>query len=208
MKKIVLFVCISFVWIALQACQEKEKKVTEKKDSLKNLPKQDTLQIVLDEPSDTLSSFVDNSSFSIQFPDSPERTENPEKKSVEYLLSLNDDTTRYVLYYQDYKEGEIEKYGVKSFLENQKKQIVQSYQFAEKDIIENKEITLDNHIGFSLRAGAKENFFLVYRIYAVKNRVYQISISDLKKYPEEKAIQSFFESFKIKNKLTGSISKS
>ncbi|GAB4123325.1 MAG: hypothetical protein OHK0045_23720 [Raineya sp.] len=151
---------------------------------------------------------IEEDLFKINFPESPEKTVDTVDKTVEYLVSQKSDSVRFLLYYRDYKMESIEKYGgAEKFLNNQEKQVIEGQKFREKDIVENKKINIDGNPGLSLKVGAAENFFLVYRIYLVKNRVYQLGISSMTKYPSDKEIEDFFGSFQLK-KPNQNISKS
>lgn len=143
---------------------------------------------------------IEEELFKINFPEFPEKTEDTIDKTVEYLVSQKNDSVRFLLYYRDYKTESIDKYGgAEKFLNNQEKQVIEGQQFTEKDIVENKKIMIDGYPGLSLKAGASGNFFLVYRIYLVKNRIYQLGISSMTKYPTDKEIEDFFGSFQLKN---------
>lgn len=185
--------------LVLSACHSqnssKDKKV---KDSLAS--KQSATTFV--------SVTIEEELFKVNFPEFPEKTEDTVDRTVEYLVSQKNDSVRFLLYYRDYKAESIDKYGgAEKFLDNQERQVIVGQQFTEKDILENKKITIDGYPGLSLKAGAAGNFFLVYRIYLVKNRVYQLGISSMTKYPTEKEIEDFFGSFQLKTPST-KVSKS
>lgn len=156
----------------------------------------------------TFSVTIEEELFKISFPEFPEKTEDSIDRTVEYLVSQKSDSVRFLLYYRDYKPESISRYGgAEKFLDNQERQVIEGQKFAQKDILENKKISLEGYPGLALKAGSADNFFLVYRIYLVENRVYQLGISSMLKYPTEKEVESFFGSFKLKNK-TPKVSKS
>lgn len=185
--------------LVLSACHsQNSSKDSETKDSLQS--KQSGKPLV--------SVTIEEELFKINFPEFPEKTEDTIDRTVEYLVSQKNDSVRLLLYYRDYNAESIDKYGgAEKFLDNQEKQVIVGQQFTEKDILENKKIVLEDNPGLSLKAGAAGNFFLVYRIYLVKNRVYQLGISSMTKYPTEKEIEEFFGSFQLKTPNT-KVSKS
>jgi hypothetical protein len=190
-----LFIISALSTFTLSSCNSSNKKVKEQ-DTKKN----DSSIVVLDTITPTLSSpIIEEELFRINFPEPPEKEIDTADQSVQYIVSQYGDSVRYMLYYRDYEPGKIQKYGEKKFLENQEKQIIDTHKFTEKQIIENKDITLGSYKGISLKAGASGNFYLVYRIYLVENRAYQMSISSVKGYPSEKEINLFFESFQLKS---------
>jgi len=194
------FFIFGFFVAVLSACHSE--------NSLKNSETKDSLQSKQQTSTPIVSVTIEEDLFKINFPEFPEKTEDTADRTVEYLLSQKNDSVRFLLYYQDYDIKSIEKYGgAEKFLNNQEKQVIVGQKFSEKDIIENKKIVLDGYPGLSLKAGAAGNFFLVYRIYLVKNRVYQLGISSMTKYPSEKEIEEFFGSFQLKTPST-KVSKS
>ncbi len=191
------FTLILLVWVGF-ACDSQKISTKDKKDTSNSAKPGKAIISVL----------VEEDGFKINFPEIPEKTEDSIDHTVEYLLSQKNDSVRFLLYYRDYKLESINKFGgAEKFLNNQEKQVIEGQKFAEKDIIENKKISLDGYPGLSLKAGATGNFFLVYRIYLVENRVYQLGISSMTKYPSDKEIEDFFGSFQLKAK-SSKISKS
>ncbi|MCU0437695.1 MAG: hypothetical protein MUC49_07240 [Raineya sp.] len=171
-----------------------------KKEKEQNSKKNDAPIVVLDTITPILGSpIVEEELFRINFPEPPEKEIDSADQAVQYIVSQKGDSVRYMLYYRDYEPGKIQKYGEKKFLENQEKQVIDTHKFTEKQIIENKGISLGSYKGISLKAGASGNFYLVYRIYLVENRAYQMSISSVNGYPSEKDIDLFFESFQLKS---------
>jgi len=159
----------------------------------------DTLKAKLSENA-VVSVTIEEDFFKINFPEFPEKTVDTIDKTTEYLVSQKNDSVRFLLYYRDYKSESIDKYGgAEKFLDNQEKQVIEGQQFRENDIVENKKISIEGYPGLSLKAGASGNFFLVYRIYLVKNRIYQLGISSMTKYPTDEEIEDFFGSFQLKN---------
>jgi hypothetical protein len=197
------FFIFSFLVAILLACHSQNSTTDRKKDS----KTKDSFQVKqMDTPLASVT--IEEELFKINFPEFPEKTEDSTDKTVEYLLSQKNDSVRFLLYYRDYKTESIEKFGgAEKFLQNQEKQVIEGQKFTEKDIVENRKILLNGYPGLSLKAGAAGNFFLVYRIYLVKNRVYQLGISSMTKYPTEKEIEDFFGSFQLKTP-TDKISKS
>ena len=193
------FFIFGLLVLVLSACHSQNSlKDSETKDSLQS--KQSGKPFV--------SVTIEEELFKINFPEFPEKTEDTVDRTVEYLVSQKNDSVRLLLYYRDYNAESIDKYGgAEKFLDNQEKQVIVGQQFTEEDIVENKKIVLEGNPGLSLKAGAAGNFFLVYRIYLVKNRVYQLGISSMTKYPTEKEIEEFFGSFQLKTPNT-KVSKS
>lgn len=189
---LILLVCVGF------ACDSKKISTKDNKDTSNSTKPGKAIVSVL----------VEEDLFKINFPEIPEKTEDSTDNTVEYLLSQKNDSVRFLLYYRDYKPESISKFGgAEKFLNNQEKQVIEGQKFSEKDIIENKKISLEGYPGLSLKAGAAGNFFLVYRIYLVENRIYQLGISSMTKYPTDKEIEDFFGSFQLKAK-SSKISKS
>ncbi|KOY87066.1 hypothetical protein AD998_13770 [bacterium 336/3] len=185
-------VLFSFILLSCSTPTKKGKEQVVKKD--------DSTIVILDTLTPTIGSpIVEEELFRINFPEPPEKDVDTTDQAVQYIVSQQGDSVRYMLYYRDYEPGKIQKYGEKKFLENQEKQVIDTHKFTEKQIIENKDITLGSYKGISLKAGASGNFYLVYRIYLVENRAYQMSISSVKGYPSEKDIKLFFESFQLKS---------
>jgi|JI8StandDraft_2_1071088.scaffolds.fasta_scaffold04134_7 hypothetical protein len=189
-----IFVIPVLVALFLFSCSSSNKKGKEQ-----NI-KKDSSTVILDTITPILGSpIVEEELFRINFPEPPEKDVDTTDQAVQYIVSQQGDSVRYMLYYRDYEPGKIQKYGEKKFLENQEKQVIDTHKFTEKQIIENKDVTLGSYKGISLKAGASGNFYLVYRIYLVENRAYQMSISSVKGYPSEKDINLFFESFQLKS---------
>ncbi len=194
MSKLFLIIPVLFSFILL-SCSTPTKKGKEQV-----VKKDDSTIVILDTLTPTIGSpIVEEELFRINFPEPPEKDVDTTDQAVQYIVSQQGDSVRYMLYYRDYEPGKIQKYGEKKFLENQEKQVIDTHKFTEKQIIENKDITLGSYKGISLKAGASGNFYLVYRIYLVENRAYQMSISSVKGYPSEKDIKLFFESFQLKS---------
>lgn len=141
---------------------------------------------------------IEEEDFSINFPTTPIRVEDTTDRDVEYSVQKGD-TVNYILYYRDYKEAVIQKMGAKKFLQNQEKQVIEKMGFTQEEILENKEVDFYGYPGIALKAGSVKNTFLIYRIYLVGNRLYQLGISHTKNFPSEEEIKSFIESFQLKN---------
>ncbi len=141
---------------------------------------------------------IEEEDFIINFPAMPVRVEDSTDRDVEYSVQMGD-SVNYILYFRDYKEGVIQKMGAKRFLQNQEKQVIDKMGFPQEEIFENKEIEISGFPGISLKAGSKKNSFLVYRIYLVGNRLYQLGISHTKRNPTEEEQKNFLDSFQLKN---------
>lgn len=141
---------------------------------------------------------IEEEDFVINFPAMPVRVEDSTDRDVEYSVQMGD-SVNYILYFRDYKEGVIQKMGAKKFLQNQEKQVIDKMGFPQEEIFENKEIEISGFPGISLKAGSKKNSFLVYRIYLVGNRLYQLGISHTKRKPTEEEQKNFLDSFQLKN---------
>ncbi|MCS6795891.1 MAG: hypothetical protein RMJ97_04855 [Raineya sp.] len=190
MKHCLLFFLLLNFW----ACKNQQNPQKSSKDTTKQISKiqPDTTQ----QP--TPAHFeIEENEFVIHFPAMPLRVEDTTDRDVEYSVQIGD-SVNYLLYYRDYKESTIQKMGAKKFLQNQEKQVIDKLGFPKEEIFENKEIELEGFPGISLKAGSKKNTFLIYRIFLVGNRLYQLGISHTKRFPTEEE-QKFFESFKLKN---------
>lgn len=188
-----LFLFLAF--FSLFACKNQKQKPT-------NLTK-DTSQTSKIQPDTTELATpahftIEEEEFVINFPAMPLRVEDSTDRDVEYSVQMGD-SVNYILYFRDYKEGVIQKMGEKKFLQNQEKQVIDKMGFPKEEIFENKEIELSGFPGISLKAGSQKNTFLVYRIYLVGNRLYQLGISHTKRNPTNEEQKNFLESFQLKN---------
>jgi len=195
--KLLIFPLFAIALVFACGSQSENKK---EKEAKKDTTKENSAIIIVDSADSKAGSpIIEEDLFRINFPEPPEKSVDSADQAVQYIVSQQGDSVRYMLYYRDYEPGKIQKYGEKKFLENQEKQVIDTHEFKEKDIVENKAISLHGYEGKLLKAGAAGNFFLVYRIYLVENRVYQLSISSVKGYPTEKDSALFFDSFQLKS---------
>jgi hypothetical protein len=184
------FCCVSLVGCNRCKAPKRDDKQTVKTDS-----------VVIDDVPVITQITVEEDLFRVNFPETPEKSIDSADRAVQYMVSQYGDSVRYSLYYRDYKPQTIESLGEQKFLENQKRQVIETHEFTPAEIQENKPVDLQGYKGFWLRAGSKSKFFLVYVIYMVENRVYQLSISNINRYPTSKEIDDFFKSFQLKSPL-------
>ncbi len=200
---------------SLFSCNNTKDNTKNNKDSLKNLANNgskdsikistDTIKVVIGE--DTAKTFYNNSGdsllveeteFRIRFPFPPIREEDKEDKSVEYIISDEKGTQNYALIYKDFSDEEIGKDPSK-FLDKARLGMIGKFR-GHKEINLNAEIDQSGFKGYAIRAGNKAKGYFVYRIFLIKNRLYQIFIVDMARYPTERETDKFIGTFEIKTK--------
>ena len=201
--------------IGLFSCTNTKDNTKNNKDSLKNISNNgaedsikistDTIKVVIGE--DTAKTFYNNagdsllveeSEFRIRFPLPPIREEDKEDKSVEYIISDEKGTQNYALIYKDFSKEEIGESPDK-FLDKARLGMIGKFK-GRKEINLNAEIDQSGYKGYAIRAGNKAQGYFVYRLFLIKNRLYQIFIVDMSKYPTERETDKFIGTFEIKTK--------
>lgn len=201
--------------IGLFSCTNTKDNTKNNKDSLKNISNNgaedsikistDTIKVVIGE--DTAKTFYNNagdsllveeSEFRIRFPLPPIREEDKEDKSVEYIISDEKGTQNYALIYKDFSKEEIGENRDK-FLDKARLGMIGKFK-GRKEINLNAEIDQSGYKGYAIRAGNKAQGYFVYRLFLIKNRLYQIFIVDMSKYPTERETDKFIGTFEIKTK--------
>lgn len=201
--------------IGLFSCTNPKDKTKDSKDSLKNisdnLPNDsikvstDTIKVVIGE--DTTKTFYNNvgdsllveeAEFRIRFPFPPIREEDKDDKSVEYIISDQKGTQNYALIYKDFSKEEIGESPDK-FLDKARLGMIGKFR-GYKEINLNTEIDQSGFKGYAIRAGNKAKGYFAYRIFLIKNRLYQIFIVDMSRYPTERETDKFIGTFEIKTK--------
>lgn len=200
--------------LGLFSCNNTKDNTKNNKDSLKNLSNDvskdsikistDTIKVVIGE--DTAKTFYNNvgdsllveeTEFRIRFPFPPIREEDKEDKSVEYIISDEKGTQNYALIYKDFSKEEIGK--PDEFLNKARLGMIGKFR-GHKEINLNAEIDQSGFKGYAIRAGNKAKGYFVYRLFLIKNRLYQVFIVDMNRYPTERETDKFIGTFEIKTK--------
>jgi len=140
----------------------------------------------------------DDGKFQIRFPGDPEVTsENvpTDVGDIEMFTFMYEKsvTEVYMVAYSDYPSAMIELSKTEDLIQGAKEGVVGNIGAT---IEEEKKITLGDYEGIMFKA-ASETYFLYYKLYMVKNRLYQIGILRDGSYPEKSAVTDFIDSFKL-----------
>jgi len=106
-------------------------------------------------------------------------------------------TEAYMVAYADYPSELIKKSKTKDLIAGAKNGVLKNLN---SKVTEEKAIKLGNYEGLQFKAKGVENeFYLAYKMYLVKNRLYQIAILRDGGSPTEESIKSFLNSFELVN---------
>lgn len=150
--------------------------------------------VVSDKPKFT----SDEGNFKIAFPGEPTfKTEvvptelgDIEMKAFTYEYGQD---AAYMVAYSDYPVEAVEAGDKNLMLQGAKEGVIGNM---EASIEEEKDIEIDGNPGVYFKAKSK-NFATVYKIFLVRNRLYQIGIIKAGTYPADSDIKSFLDSFEL-----------
>lgn len=166
----------------------------------------DELEALTDELSEVEAAVEDDSNlytaddgkFQIRFPGAPEvtsesvPTEVGDIKMFTFMYEKSV-TEVYMVAYSDYPSALIELSNTEDLIQGAKEGVLGNL---EAQVDEEKKITLGDYEGIMFKA-ASDTYFLYYKLYMVKNRLYQIGILRDGSYPVENAVKEFIDSFKL-----------
>lgn len=152
-------------------------------------------------PVDTFESTAGN--FKIMFPGTPTDTSYTIPTEIgdiefhQYIFEKSI-TEAYMVAFSDYPSAMVKATKIKELLQQSKSGVLSSLGETGK-VAEEKPIKIDQHEGLFLKAD-NGTLFLYYKMFVVKNRLYQIGIMKDGSYPTDEAVQSFIESFALVTK--------
>lgn len=182
MKKILAFsVLAAGLMVAMPGCGKK----TEKTEGE---------TVVSDQPKYT----SEEGNFKISFPGEPTVTSEAvptdigdiQMKMFMYEKSREE---AYMVAYSDYPQEAVDAGDKKEMLQGSKEGVVGNIGAS---VEEEKEIEIDGNPGVYFKAKGPE-FATVYKLYLVKNRLYQVGILKAASYPSDADIKGFLDSFEL-----------
>ncbi|HBX50632.1 MAG: hypothetical protein A2W98_00980 [Bacteroidetes bacterium GWF2_33_38] len=191
-----IFSSIAIVAVmVVSGCGSSEQKGNDVANALEDLQKElETLE------TSNLYESIDGN-FKVNFPAEPKvesqsiptEVGNIEMVSFMYEKSA---TEAYMVAYSDYPSAMVEASDAKTLLEGVKSGFTGDLQVS---VIEEKEIKLGENPGIFFKANS-ESYFVVFKDYLVKNRLYQIGILRDGSFPNDEAVKAFIDSFELINK--------
>lgn len=178
-----------------------EQKKSEVANALEDLQKElETLDNTEDIAVNTDIYESKDGNFRINFPVAPKvesqtiPTEVGNMEMITYLYEKSI-TEAFMVAISDYPTAMIEAGDVNSLLEGAKNGFLGELGLS---IVEENNISLGNNPGMYFKA-SNETYFVVFKDYLVKNRLYQIGIMRDGSFPSDEAINSFINSFELIN---------
>ena len=187
MKKYLFWVCLALTTF-LFAC----------KGGIKNVFNKDKTTVT-----DTRYHNTDGN-FMIAFPDTPTITKEviPTMAGDMVMNMFIYEASKekiFMVEYSDYPPGIFVKGAEQTTLENAKNGALES--FGKCVVEEEKMVNKNEHAGVYFKAKSAENFFVIYHLYLVGNRLYQIGMLQDKAYPSKEEEDMFFNSFDFIKKM-------
>ncbi len=141
--------------------------------------------------------------FSIAFPSTPTVTKEvvptgAGEIAMNMCMYEESKSKVYMVAYSDYPEGMITKSNAVEILEGSKNGALNS--FGKCTVEDESKIEKDGNPGVYFKAKSTENFHVIYHLYIVGNRLYQVGLLQDKEYPPKGEIDDYFSSFKFLKK--------
>ncbi len=141
--------------------------------------------------------------FSIAFPSTPTVTKEvvpTEAGDIAMNMCMYEESKSkvYMVAYSDYPEGMISKSNAPEILEGSKNGALNS--FGRCTVEDESKIEKDGNPGVYFKAKSTENYHVIYHLYIVGNRLYQVGLLNDKEYPSKSEINDYFSSFKFLKK--------
>lgn len=160
----------------------------------KKTEKTDTENVVSDQPKYT----SEEGNFKIAFPGEPTVTSEAVPTEIGdiqmkmYMYEKSRDEA-YMVAYSDYPQEAVDAGDKKEMLRGSKEGVVGNIAAT---IEEEKDIEIDGNPGVFFKAKGPE-FATVYKLFLVKNRLYQIGILKAAAYPSDADVKGFLDSFEL-----------